>query len=734
MARASFGTTVALVVTLAAAAFAVVMPLLLLAIEPVELPPPFPSQNQRAETLAYLVAFAAILPAAVLAGRRLADRLQDPVLPALLVAALALAVIAVRVADGGVKAVLAAALVWWAGAAVVLVRPPRLPLTPRTAWAVAALLVLAAVACFARRDSISAVGLWAGALLAAAAVRLPAVRLRRPWGALADAAVVVLLLLAVPDLVIFRPEDAATDQLAAIETGIFQFHHNFLLGPANQVLHGHAMLAGTASQYGVGSIYLLGGWFQLAPIGYGTLGFLTGVMTAAWFAAGYGVVRLGGAPRAIAAGALAIAVVVLPYNLVYPVGALPQSGPLRFGLPMALLLAVVAGERFPAHARAARGAALAIVGLSAIWALEALAYTLIVYAAMAVLQALLGPRPLRRLAREALAVAIACVSAHVLLAAATLVFAGQLPDWGEYLAYLREFLLGDLGDLTYDVARWTPSLAVGAGYAASAAALAELVRRGQAAGERPALVAIAGTTAYGIALLSYFVDRSQDHILIHVALPGILTAALWLALLLRSPVPAAARTGGLAFALAVAVLLFSVAWSSIDDRFRDSALAHAAPRTLSMSDALERLWHPPPLDPAAPAGERALARHMPGEEESLVMVTPDLGLEILLRSGRVDRLLLGDAWEASFVIDEELPELAEAVDGLQPGTRMLIDQSAREFLAALSADPSLDPLDPGVRLLAPLQQWALKRIASRFGLQPVAGEDDGFTVVELSRA
>ena len=57
-------------------------------------------------------------------------------------------------------------------------------------------------------------------------------------------------------------------------------------------------------------------------------------------------------------------------------------------------------------------------------------------------------------------------------------------DRGEYLAYLREFLFGDLGDLTYDVARWTPSLALGAGYTASAAGLAEpLARRG---GRRPA--------------------------------------------------------------------------------------------------------------------------------------------------------------------------------------------------------------------------------------------------------
>ena len=48
---------------------------------------------------------------------------------------------------------------------------------------------------------------------------------------------------------------------------------------------------------------------------------------------------------------------------------------------------------------------------------------------------------------------------------------------------------------------------------------------------------------------------------------------------------------------------------------------------------------------------------MPGEDASLLMVAPDLGTEILLRSGRVDRLLLGDPWETSFVAGDELPAL-----------------------------------------------------------------------------
>jgi hypothetical protein len=528
--------------------------------------------------------------------------------------------------------------------------------------------------------------------------------------------------------VIFRPEDAGGDLRAAIETGIFQFHQNLLLGPANEVLHGHPMLAGTASQYGVTSIYALAAWFQVAPIGYGTFGLLTGAMTALWYGAGYGILRLAGTSRLVSSIALALAVVALVFNLTFAVGGLPQSGPLRFGMPIAVVLAAVAEERFPRHATAARLTALGFLGLSAVWALEAFAYTAIVFAALAGMRALLGGRTL---ARDAVAAVLGVLAAHVLFAAGTLVAAGELPDWGEYLAYLREFLFGDLGDLTYDVARWTPALAVGAGYLASAAALAELVRRGGPllARERTALVAIAGMTAYGIALLSYYVDRSQDHILIHVALPALLTGALWLGLLLRSA--GALRPVALGLALAVAVLVAAVGWSGVDPRFQNTALALAAPGGDSLGAALDRLWHPPPLAPAAPAGERALARHMPGERESLVLTAPDVGLEVLLRSGRVDRLLLGDPWETSFVAKSKLPDLRARIDALRPGGRMLVDEPARRVLARLRADRRLDPLARPLPDLAPLQQWALRRIDERFRLRPVAPADGGFTVLEL---
>ncbi len=541
-----------------------------------------------------------------------------------------------------------------------------------------------------------------------------------------------------PDLVIFRPEEAVGNAAVALETSVIQFHQNFLLGPANEVLGGHPMLADTASQYGVGSLYLLAGWFTLAPIGYGTLGFLTGALTALWFAAGYGVLRIAGTSRTLSASACALAVVALIFNLAYPVGALPQSGPLRFGLPMALILVLAAGERWPARSRAALVAALAIVGLSAIWSLEALAYTAAAFVAIGALQAWSLPAPgrIRWLVRRLALGALACAVAHALFALATLAAAGRLPDWGHYLAYLREFLFGDLGDLTYDVPRWTPGLAVGAALLASAAAIVELARRRDALleRERPALVALAGMTAYGIALMSYYVDRSLGHILIHVALPALLTCALWLGLLLRSraTVPRAARSGGLAFALATAALVAAVAWSSVGERLPRSALVHALPRNVSLGAALDRLWDPPPLDATATAGERQLARHMPGERRSIVMVAPDVGTEILVRSGRADRLELGAPWEASFVAEEHLPHLRAAVEGLRPGDRMLMDDGARDLAALFRDRPGVSPLELGPPRLAPLQRTALRWIEERFRLRPVASELGGFSVVELA--
>ena len=82
-----------------------------------------------------------------------------------------------------------------------------------------------------------------------------------------------------------------------MDLSLTQFHQNFFLGPANQVLAGDAMLVDVISQYGVGSIYFLGRLrSRLARISNGTLGLLEGLLSALMYVGTYATLRLAGCP------------------------------------------------------------------------------------------------------------------------------------------------------------------------------------------------------------------------------------------------------------------------------------------------------------------------------------------------------------------------------------------------------------------------------------------------------
>jgi hypothetical protein len=761
---APLGPTVALTMALAVGVFMVLLGLILTPTSPKPLPPPLEPQEQSLESALYLLAFVVILPAVLIVVPRIADAIAASqgggafsMLSACLVGALAALILALRVLPGagGVVEALVAAGGWTIAGTAILARARRPPRWDRLlrvahlaphAWLLSGALAFATLLAFTSIGSVSLLPLLLGATAAAAILlvsarggRLP--RLARPWGIAIDAVVIALCLLAVPDLVIF-----VGGPLGPFTTPVIQFHHDFFLGPVNEITHGSAVLVDTASQYGVGSLYFLAGWFQLAPIGYGTLGFLDGALFALFFAAGYCLLRIAGVSRVLAIGALVIAIIALIYNLAFSVGSLPQHGPLRFGLPMVVVLAAAIGARWPRRSRIAFAAELFAVAVSSLWALEALAYTVATFAAIASFRAwaLPGPGRLASLLRTVAVAFGACVGAHVLFAAATLAASGHLPDWGEYLAYLREFLFGQVGDLTYDYSPWSAGLPVGVAYAASAAAFVLVVsrRRDLVDGQRAVLIALCGTTAYGIAVYTYFVNRSADHILPYVSLPAVIAGALWLSLLLRGSLARTRgpRLGGLAFALASGVLLVSVAWSSIGPRFSRTALAHVVPGGQSLGAALHDLWHPAPLNPRASDGVRVVDRYMPGRQDVPIIVTPDLESEILLRSDRANGLGLSYPTEDSFVPSQNLPRLRQAIDELRPGDRLLTQSAALNAVAAYRAQPSRDPLTNGVKpgvfapqAFAPLQEWALKRIGQRFGLRVIHRDDQGFVVVRLTR-
>jgi len=747
------GATIAITVALGVACFVLIAGTVELLAHPSGSVP----TKQRAETALFLAGIGLILPLACAFVPRLTDVVAErrgvralSLLAAGLIATLAGALLVARVLPGrGEPAALVAVGVWSVGAALTLARavrpasgrrPEPAESTAQIAWALAGTLVLATVVAFATLRSISplplAIGLVAVPLVVLAAARWrPRALSRRPGLAL-EAAVVLLLLLAVPDVVIFEPSHAG---FLANPTAVAQFHHDFVLGPVNRVLHGDAVLVGTASQYGVANLYFIAAWFQLVPIGYGMFGLLDGALFACFFVAGYLVLRAAGSGRLLAAAALALAVVVLILNLVYPVGSLPaQHGPLRFGLPMGVLLGAILEERGRART-AALGLQLAVIGLASVWSLEAFTYTAVTLTAIVAYRAWTEPElgGLRFAARRALLAAAACLAVHLIFVVATLAFSGELPDYGWYLAYLNSFLFGEVGQITYDFSRWSPALLVGVGYAASAAAVVVLARRRPdlAARERVTMLALAGTTAYGIALFSYFVDRSADHILPYVCLPAVLAGTLWLSLILRGAAggPARAHLATLGGVLLLAVLVTSIAWSSVGDRLPHTALAHVVPGGEGLRTALHRLKHPNPIDPRSPRGELLLARFMPGQERVLTVVSPDLETEIFLHSARVNRFPLDYPPEDSFVSSDYVERLRPVLAKLRPGDRLLTQASGLRAFARLRAQPSADPLSsPLARDLAPLQLWILQQVGRRFDLDVIYRDAQGYVVTKLA--
>lgn len=724
-----------------------------------------PQQDQSAKTALFLFTFAVVLPGCAVLAPRIAGRLARrhgrrgvDVVSALLVTTLAGLIVAVRASTAlpwgdGLRTLFVAMVLWFLLAAVLLLAARRRPTALDRAGArLPALRAAGVVALGAVLSTVSEPwGRAVLALLAGAAVgcalqvvgrRVPGLAPGRAarLGGLLFTACVLGLAAAVVDVVVFTSDGTPVN--AFFPPGVVQFHQDFLLAPAGAVLGGDALLVDApASQYGIGSIYAVAGWSALTGLGYGTLGLLDGVLAAASVVAAAVVLRAGGVGRRVAVLALGLAVLGITYRFTYSVGSIPQQGPLRFGPPLAVL-ALATLARTGRHGRALDVGVLVALGVASIWALEAFVYALIVHTSVIAARAGLRPAAGRAhwLARRAAAALAACLVAHLVLATATLVLTGSLPDWGRYLAYVGQFLGSDgVGSIVYGFEPWPPAVALGAGYLTSALGVVVLIGRRSRGGAGAApvteatIVALAGSTAWGVALLSYASNRSSDYLLPYISLPGIVVGALWLAVasqrgLARSPLAPRVAAG---FAGALALLLLVGAWPTIPDRLERSALGHLPPRG-GLAPALRRLAAPPPIDPRSPAVERRLTAQLPGRPRPFVVMpgAEDLSVEALVRVGRTNAVPIGNPEAAGYAPAVTLPPVLRATVGLRPGTRLLTNDAGLAVLRALERDPDAAPPVSGFGERVSVR--VLREVQRRFVLRVVGRADDAFPVVELA--
>ncbi len=520
---------------------------------------------------------------------------------------------------------------------------------------------------------------------------------------------------------------------------IAQFHQHFYLGPANDVLHGRALLVDANSLYGIGSNYLIAGWFQLAPLGYGPFGFLLCLSTAVVVGLGWWIIRLADVPRWIAAATVALAV---PLTVLAPVASpslFPNVSGLRFLPPFALVaVAVFASGRAPAATRSPW--VLAAFALFSVWSLEAVAYCGAVYLALVVTEAI-DSRSVRaglaHIARSLGLLLVSCVVAHAIFALLTRAFGGEWPDWGSYLSLFRAWSDIVADQLAGGAQPWSVVWLVGGVYVASgigAMVWARTPGSGQPA-QRRWLVAVVGMSATGIGSLSYFVSHSViESSLLYIAFPALLVSALWISVAFRRETQLSLpwRRATVGVGALVAVMLVFGSWGWGNHRLPRTALGHLLPGGPSLGEDLRLMWDSPPVDDRALSAEALIEEHFP-PDRALVLTEPDLGEEALLRTDRANLLPISYPTQDEVELSVSLPPVEDAIEELEAGTPLLLQRPLRpgETPSESLLFQQLYASVPEGERLGPLATRALEEIRARFDFEPVARGEGALIVVRL---
>lgn len=552
--------------------------------------------------------------------------------------------------------------------------------------------------------------------LAFLAVALLALRLRERWLAplwlrrVVDVAICAGIVLAVAHFPDIR-----------LHAGDLAYHQNYFLGPANDVVHGRAMVSEAWSQYGVAAIDGLGLLFSIVPIGFGTLSLAIAGLMVAQYLVVYAILRLAGVGQVLAAITLVVAVAG---NVFWPLDtyvSYPSGSALRFGIPYLMVLFALLGARRRAMGRAGDAAVLLLLAISAAWSFETFVYCVGAYGAMALVEALAaGGGVLRRLARRLALGAAAAVAGLAVFSLATLVLTGDL-DWGPYFEYLDVYTAGGLSQLPVVV--FSPGPLMAAAIFLSAVALLWLTRYRRAALEPSVRLALAGLIGFAIATFTYYLGRSHPNNLLVLMVPTLMVSALWVHCLTTAPgvrwKSAAAAPVLLAWGLIVAA-----SGPSISAKWHDSAFGLLSPwGDASLGQRVSYLAGNPVFSPLAPEGVALLDAQLPAGQPALVLADSDLATEILMRSDRRNLLPISHASEDALIPSSGV-RVAAAVARVPVGEVMLVlrDPVPADAISSAGGPVHYDPL----------QQYALDLLAQRFELRRLAATESGLELVRLA--
>ncbi len=494
-------------------------------------------------------------------------------------------------------------------------------------------------------------------------------------------------------------------------------NQNYFLGPALDVLHGHPMLVGTFSQYGIGEIDALAAVFLVVPIGYGTFTLLLSVSTALLFVVVYLVLRWSTDSLLIAALGVTAAVVLGTFGTIGYYAWAPSTGVLRFGLPWLVILFSLASARTANHKGLFDALVLAIVALAAVWSGEAGVYCLGTAVALACIDAATADvRDRTRMAAHRVAqLVLTSVLALVTFTLLTRALAGVWPDWGAYLYYIRLYTTGGLGN--QPIGAWSPGLALGAMYAVSAivVVLLVLVRPAFVRERLVAFRAATGLTVLGAIVYTYFLGRANPNNLYHISPPAVALVFVWLGIVrstFNSRTAIATASATVVFAAAMIVTNES---GTLNRKYPTTGLAAVLGSAPSLTSGISALWHNPLIATESAHVAEFVSSLAPKHVGLTLLLTPNVETEVLLRLDDANAVGSSQPCQES-LSSEGPPRVAKEVKALAPGGIVVTSSS---------------PTDSGV--LLPIQTYTLRLLQDRFISREIAADGQGLRAFQTIR-
>lgn len=504
----------------------------------------------------------------------------------------------------------------------------------------------------------------------------------------------------------------------------FIHHHDFYLGPVNDMAHGRTMLVDVWAQYGVGVYYAVLAAFSVLPLNHGGLVLLLSTLMAAEYVLVYATLRTVIRSQALVIAGVVAAVMTNVFASLGTYAVFPSVGPLRFGPPYLIVAAAVAAARWPRSARLMRVAQLVVVAVAAVWSFETFVYTATTWSALAALTAFGRARAgLRMFLGELASAAGVSVASVLALTIGTRAAAGAWPQWSGYFAYVRLYSVDEFGNLPLDF--WSPALLMAAAIFLSAVGVVSVARDERVEVSDPVLVAISGFTGFAVSTFTYFLGRSHPNNILNLLVPVCALGCLWASIFLpprgRRYRPWRLVPVTLMLTVAVSLTLLGVPFAA--QKWHLTAFAHAVPFAdaslpghggLSLRASIEELWAGRTYDDSTvDSGAKLLQRYDPGKGPALVLAPQ--ATEILLKVRRVNLLPISNPEEDTLVISRVWPRVVAAIDAVPDGT----------ILLASSIQPQTVP---------PILQRALGELQRRFDFQVLESAPSGFQVIRLHRA